>query len=260
MGKDSFPWDVWSNVLASYASTEVTYSGNGIVALRGVAGMIRSRSTFPGLQDAVYNSGVWSGSHVLRQVLWTRNRDLQLPSFRVPTTTEYPLPSWSLLSCPTTQYQNLHESNEMIAFPPSEHAKVSSVGLDQFGRPGNLHGCILQLKGILVPIKIIESTCTLQGYDMVCPRGSDGVSTKVFWDNVQEEEAARSAVCCIQALVCFSDTIHPVSYYGTALRPCNDLGGSDGARICTRCGYFETWTDWTAERTAQWRKAWRLDD
>lgn len=235
-----FPWRLWGEVLQTYGRTKVTVPDDRVVGLTGVSNVLRSLA--PQLENAVYHSGVWSGSHILQQIMWTNG--IYNKCFDRVDTARYPIPSWSPL-CSKKPYQFFEL--DALPLPPLGDVSIKNEGLDTLGRATSLEGCAIHLRGILVPIEILvhdrpTSECIMSSYSkgyIVAHLRWDG--EKLFEDvksaMEEEEQGEGQGSCNLQALFLFS---RGPNFEGLALRPCdNGLRQIDGRRVWSRCGHIE---------------------
>lgn len=160
--------NVWIDIVCNYSATSVTFNGDRVVAIAGLAQVFASR--FPNLQRAVCHSGVWSTS-VVPQLLWY---DYFSKGYRfIPT---HPIPSWSPLSCQpegreALRYDTGHDGDIYVA----EYVSMQTSGLDRFGRAKEQKDCVLHLRGVLFQIGLftgdqdtyyyIEHAFNVTGYE-----------------------------------------------------------------------------------------------
>lgn len=243
---EDFPWRYWGRMLTEYGRTKVTKPDDRVVALTGISSVLRS--LFPQLKNGVYHSGVWSGSHILEQLMWTNDLDVHWPD-RVDTA-QYPIPSWSPLSCQGPSYNIFGPAG--LPLPPPGDVSIKNEGLDALGRATSLEGCAIHLRGILVPIQISNHDFQ-QGTSSAYPYSRDDMKAHLQWDNTKEFEDVQLAMekkgdgegqgsCDLQALFLFSQGLR---FQGLALRPCdNGLRQIDGRRVWSRCGSISMDLNW----------------
>lgn len=159
----SDPIAAWVKFLHFYSRTSVTYAGDRIAAIRGIAQTFRS--IHPGtLRDAEYHSGVWS-TDISRQLLWRHAQDpfrrSTWPDPEPFSSNPFCLPSWSPLSYGSntetlgTTFKGVFgldiDSSDDILI---SHARIDTSKLDPLGRAHTQENCMFTLRGALV-----ELTC-----------------------------------------------------------------------------------------------------
>lgn len=238
----------WTDMLTSYANTSVTFADDRVVALAGVAGIFRS--LFPEFQHVTYHSGVWSGDHILEQILWQETKAAQPFSPHRINKTQYYLPSWSPLSSTRPHYPSICKTRWQL--PPPQDAKFSEIeGLDQFGRATSPNARVLHLRGVLVPFRLLDIDQEPPLNPIVpIDQVGDHFSPPIFWDNEQEQSMAQAAIISkddkkreapsyLRNLICFVDFMvgaRPYEVSGLALRPCDEGYRINGHQVWSRCG------------------------
>lgn len=269
--KESEDWlKAWIDIIKNYSATSVTFSGDRVVAIAGLAKVFGSR--FPNLQHAVFHSGVWS-TDIMPQLLWFNcysrgHRFIPHATHPIPR-----LPSWSPLSgqgkwdlCYPMRHDEVPGSIYV-----AECVSMQTSGLDRFGRAKEQKDCVLHLRGLLLPLQINLLTDS-EGSPHPNPShppgphmhasnvtGYEDQNIWIYCDTEEKEETAIStsgpsfALPCVLSIVLGGTSI---SIDALVLKPYADLshrdytGNETDRRLWVRCGWFTTQLN-TSKKSAE---------
>lgn len=240
--------EVWFDIVSNYSATSVTFSGDRVVAIAGLAQVFASR--FPNLQHAVCHSGVWS-TDVVPQILWYNHFH---GGHRFPPYAMHPIPSWSPLSGQGkwAPWYPTRQDNDMYV---AEYVSMQTSGLDRFGRAKEQKDCVLHLRGVPLQIDLLtKGPHTDHRAHSFNVTGYEDQNISLYWDT--EEETAMSTSGPLLALPFILSTSLSCRFKGLLLKPDADSSHRDHSetdrRLWVRCGWFEReFFEWNLKSTLE---------
>lgn len=262
----SDPIAAWVKLLHFYSRTSVTYAGDRVAAIRGIAQTFRSIHPET-LRDAEYHSGVWS-TDISRQLLWvnaqnyfTRTRPDPEPFSSNP----FCLPSWSPLSYgPNTETLDIpYYGRQYLDSDPSDdilvsHARIDTSNLDPLGRAHTQENCMMTLRGALV-----ELTCDQVPQEQdLRPRWhpvkypAEKVLVEFDYSKASSRGFLPPALLDIISVHALVLEFSPRGMLGLLLRPHKGLSSLDGPIRWSRVGVMcmRPEVDWMGSAEWPWRR------
>lgn len=196
----------WLLLLALYSGSSVSNQSDKLVAVAGLAKFVQ-KSYAQNLQNVEYHSGLWT-TEIARQLVWQRDPGQQLPKTRFKST--HPIPSWSPLSCDGMTTNKCKDFRS--GFLPIEYIETDTSGHDELGRAKDAKGCMLHLRGVLVPMETGSRLVTDKYERKVFkahPKGFADVNMDIHWDSIEDKDAADAAAAAghpfdHRALICLN--------------------------------------------------------
>lgn len=133
--------DAWMKILQYYPATSVTFSSDRLVAIAGIANLIKAQYPTQ-LKNAIYHSGIWfspKDPFSLNQLLWSRRPEDKIALHTYAVSNPNLIPSWSPVNI-----------NGRVEFVGTDLAKDElCIWLPEFVSVGGGYGDNLDKSGLL---------------------------------------------------------------------------------------------------------------